>query len=386
MTNSNLLFKSQVFSKREIDTVLRNNVLIDLFFGHANLLESLSANNNDLKRELDYIKTHIPLRKINIDGLKQSSLLMFLLMLSGNCNANCEICYTDRKCGPDSLSQKEIAEIVQKAYEMGVKTLYIPGEGEPLLDPNFIFLLEISKKLGLEIIIFSNGILFSNELLCQKQFKCSTIELINKLKKYHLSIYFKLWSFDPSKVSEMMGIDAHKCFNYVDFKIGNKKTAIPKGLFSLLNIYPRERIGIETVLEKRNTDEIGDYFMPFIKQENLKFYMEPIIHSGRYSGLHKYDVNERYVIKYENYLQRLQCQRIGYSIAIFNDATISFCIGHSRSQDFKDSNQLRDKNGLKDIFHLIHTSPFIIKARYYKGPCLCEILNNNPNVSPFVVK
>jgi len=72
-----------------------------------------------------------------LESAKQNSLLNTIVMLTGKCNANCSVCYTDCRAKKTELTGVEICGILDETYKLGSRLLYIPGEGEPTLDKSF---------------------------------------------------------------------------------------------------------------------------------------------------------------------------------------------------------------------------------------------------------
>lgn len=82
--------------------------------------------------------------------------------ITARCNQNCRYCH--RFLNINDLSYEQNKEILFKLYEAGVKKITWTG-GECLLFPNVIELMKISKKLGIENKIISNGKLLTKETI-----------------------------------------------------------------------------------------------------------------------------------------------------------------------------------------------------------------------------
>src|SRR5438067_133505 len=68
---------------------------------------------------------------------RSHSLLFLVLMLTGACNANCEICFTDRRAKRGETTSEARSDILRQAKKLGARYIYVPGEGEPTIDRAF---------------------------------------------------------------------------------------------------------------------------------------------------------------------------------------------------------------------------------------------------------
>ncbi|MBI5051261.1 radical SAM protein [Candidatus Micrarchaeota archaeon] len=176
-----------------------------------------------LKAQFEEIRT-LPLEALErmAEIYRKKSLLIFALNLTGECQMNCRICYTDRRKRKDELEWKEIEGLLDQAKEMGTKTVYVAGEGEPLLDRNFMRVASWCRENGLKFHVFSNGLALSRvedaeefcrrnrldpkELLRKHLVSDVRVAVIKELEDYPIYFYFKLWSTDPGIHRRMTGI------------------------------------------------------------------------------------------------------------------------------------------------------------------------------------
>jgi radical SAM protein with 4Fe4S-binding SPASM domain len=114
-------------------------------------------------------------------------LLSYLdLELTERCNNNCIHCYInlpadDIKAKEKELSTKEIKDILKEAASLGCLKVRFTG-GEPLLREDFEELYLFSRRLGLKVIIFTNGTLISHQL-------ADLFARIPPLEKIEISLY-----------------------------------------------------------------------------------------------------------------------------------------------------------------------------------------------------
>lgn len=106
--------------------------------------------------------------------------------LTERCNNNCIHCYInlpadDFKAKEKELTTKEIKEILKEAASLGCMTVRFSG-GEPLLREDFEEVYLFARRLGLKVLIFTNGTLITPHL-------ANLFAHIPPLKKIELSIY-----------------------------------------------------------------------------------------------------------------------------------------------------------------------------------------------------
>ncbi len=376
------LFEPQCFLEETENEVIKNNMTIDYSFGHYDILNEFVKRRPGFHSHLEQVsKLSYKAIEEQVQKAKGRSLLMAVVMLTGNCNANCTICYTDRKLKSNELSFPEIKSIIDQTFDLGSRLLYIPGEGEPTLDRSFWEILEYAKVKGIKIIMFTNGILFSNDAEAENTWGMSCEEMVKKLINYPIYIYHKFWSSKPKLVAEMMNIDETK-YQYLNTSVKGQTINIPKGLALLLKWFPKERIGIEVVVEKRNLKELLNIIIPFVAESGIKSYIEPILHAGRCFGVFDFDP-EISKDEYETlapWLSRQNCRRIGYKLNVYNNGYLSYGMALVPKQIVLQSavEELNIRNhdgGLKNLYYLVHTNPCLVSGRYQINGCICEELN-----------
>lgn len=91
------------------------------------------------------------------------SPLILLLEPSERCNARCPFCYHWREAGPGELELDEILRVLEEAWELGCRFLYLSG-GEPTLHPDRLEILAAARRFGYEISMTTNGSRLTEEL------------------------------------------------------------------------------------------------------------------------------------------------------------------------------------------------------------------------------
>lgn len=376
------LFEPQRFSSLAEDEAIRNNMTIDYFFGHRGNLREFVERKPEFGDHLQQLsKVSCRSMQDEVQRAKSRSVLMTVLMLTGRCNANCAICYSNRKLKPNELAFAEIKSIIDQTHELGSRLIYIPGEGEPTLDPSFWRTLEYAKSKGMRVILFTNGILLSNDIEAENEWGMSSEEVVRKLRDYPVYIYHKLWSTDPALVVEMMRINEN-IYNYTTISVRGEQITVPKGIALLLRLFPKHRVGIEAVVEKRNIKELLKTIVPFVSASGIKSYIEPIIHAGRCFGVFDFDpqMSKDEYRSLSPWLSRRNCRRVGYKLNVHNNGYLSFGMALAPEQIVAapevERLNIRDYDGsLKNLYNLIHTDPCLVSGRYKIDGCICEKLN-----------
>ena len=375
------LFPAHLFTSHEREEALRNNIVLDWYFGHKEILEGITtpelASFVDELRELSEEDVARAAEKA-----RKKSLLMTSIFLSGRCDANCEICYTDRRVRETDLSIEEMKQVIKQTKELGNKTIYIPGEGEPFLDKGLFSLLEFAKELDQQVVIFTDGLLLSDEAQCQRILGRTLDELFEAIREYPIYLYVKYWHSNRERFSTMMGVSPRQLQTARITLRGGQTIDIPQGLLRLIEIAP-EKAGIETAVHSLNFDDVFQNLMPFVKQYGPKWYLEPIIHSGRYSGRHDYDLTPEQHLKVSPYLTKQQCKRTGFSTVLMATGHLSYCPSFVTNLSVKGASALNEfsirgdnPNEIRDLCSMLHSNEFIVKARYaaFTHFCLCDHL------------
>ncbi|MDP5277121.1 radical SAM protein [Chengkuizengella axinellae] len=301
--------------------------------------------------------------KDHVNEVKSDSLQFIVMMLTGACNADCTICFTDRKKKPMELEIEHKKRILKEASELGAKYVYIPGEGEPTIDEDFWDFLETCKSVDMQAVIFTNGIIFSDEKTCMKYWNMTIDEAINKLKNYPVSFYFKLWSTSEELVGEMMKID-NRIYNFSQYDDVN----IPQGLIKLLNSFPRNKVGIEVVVERRNVEEIIETIIPFAEKHQLSRIVEMLQHNGRSFGETLFDLNDQQAERVNPLLSPTSCSMATCKAVITSRGYLSPRIAILENQIPEIPVNIRGNS----LYELLHSTDYIVNRRYDVTNCLCE--------------
>ncbi|MDO8339088.1 MAG: radical SAM protein, partial [Candidatus Burarchaeum sp.] len=232
-------------------------------------------------------------------------LLTLALMLTGECQEACKICYTNRKAHPDELTWAEHKEILGQARKAGAKIIYTAGMGEPTLDPSFLKICEYAKEHGMTFLFFTNGVVFSDEAEAQRAFGMGCRELAGKLRGYPINMYHSFWDTDPHVLREMGRMNMARIMENkaVEYAYPDGTIRLPKGLAMLLEVMPAGKLGIQFTIARQNQVNATGQILPFIRWARrpvgegglgLGVYLEPLIHSGKNTGVLSNDPGPQY--------------------------------------------------------------------------------------------
>jgi len=111
----------------------------------------------------------MPLHLQGVEGIKFGETLLDYLCINMPpvCNYRCEKCFTwaGRHKLKNFIGVSKIKEIISEGKEMGVKTVSILGEGEPLLFPEIKEIIAHIHKLNMIPLIATNGSLLTKEMV-----------------------------------------------------------------------------------------------------------------------------------------------------------------------------------------------------------------------------
>lgn len=86
--------------------------------------------------------------------------------IMGACNHRCVFCCCDyMKYKPDSLSFETLEKLFTELRLLGLKSVLFAGSGEPLLHPRFADIVTMTKKLGIDVAVSTNGVLLTPDIL-----------------------------------------------------------------------------------------------------------------------------------------------------------------------------------------------------------------------------
>jgi MoaA/NifB/PqqE/SkfB family radical SAM enzyme len=349
------------FSKKDIEKTISNNALIDYSFRNSNLL------NPKIKEKFDVLSP----KELNsqLEEAKKESVLELALNITPSCNAACGICYTSSKSirlkKQQTINIEQSKEIINQAVDLGAKSLFISGTGEPTLDPRIFDILHHAKNKGMDSYVFVNGITLSNDNEAEKYWGVSAIELVARFKETETYIAPKLWSLKPTKFEQMTG-------TLGKYKFVNMNGLIVPRIFENFEklSYPKEKIIVNMAVTTQNFDEVDD-IVNFCLDKGYKIFIEEFVQTGRGKNKSHLSLSS----KQKEYLSRLapeDCIKPKLQVVISYDGYLMEC--KAINTEKMEENSLISPNGEeKNIFQMRHSINSLVKVKYdCSGRCYCE--------------
>lgn len=197
-------------------------------------------------------------------------LLNVSIDLSNACNLNCPYCFTapinsaKREKKTDQLSFEDYKDIMLRLHEAGTRTINIVGEGEPTMYPYFDQLVEFISKLGMKVLVSTNGIRLATQ--------GKRVDFLNEVKA---TIVLKVNSRDNYTQDILVGRKGYAAL---------RDKALKRLISSGFNKDNPTRLAINTLLIKSVFAELNDLFL-FCRDNNIAFLASVYMPTGRTSGL-----------------------------------------------------------------------------------------------------
>ncbi len=99
-------------------------------------------------------------------NLKDHDTVFLMLSIPPHCNYRCKKCFNslDSKKIKKSLSLDDVLKIIKEAKELGVKSINILGEGEPLVYKNIKKIVEYIDELGMILTMATNARMLDKDM------------------------------------------------------------------------------------------------------------------------------------------------------------------------------------------------------------------------------
>jgi len=192
----------------------------------------------------------------------------------------------------DLLTLKHYEQIIEQAKNIGIKTILIPGEGEPTLDNKLWQTLPLMKKAGITPIVFTNG----NSL---------TLEQIDTLYNCNATVGIKVNSFN-SKVQDWIVNRT----GYTEKRNITLNRLIEKGF----NKFNPTRLWLDVLVCNQNYAEIPILF-EFCRNNNIWPGINTLFHMGsgnETSTKERLDVSPEKIKDLWYRLSELDCDKYHY--------------------------------------------------------------------------
>lgn len=181
----------------------------------------------------------------------------------GSCNHRCIFCAYDYIGYPNRKLKKDtLLSILQQMQQNGLKSVLYAGEGEPLLHPDISEIVIQTKKLGIDVGLFTNGELLSKKLN-EEIFKSLTFIRFS-VNAGTQKVYERIHKRDVfNKIMANIRYSVQlKKDNKLDTTLGVQCVLLPENTHSIENLIQEcSKIGLDYISIK-----------PFNLQSNEQFY------------------------------------------------------------------------------------------------------------------
>lgn len=110
------------------------------------------------------------IKYLNRYFLDNPHLLNFQIELTDKCNERCIHCYIPHPYKTHTLDENFVLDILSQCKDMGVLTVSFSG-GEPMLHPSFSEFLKVAKEYDMNVAVFSNLTLLTDEIIYSLKYK-----------------------------------------------------------------------------------------------------------------------------------------------------------------------------------------------------------------------
>jgi len=288
------------------------------------------------------------------------------------CNLRCKYCFieTDER-QQNNLEHKSggrlnievLKDVFARSSELGCRSAKLIGDQEPLLEADFMSFVEyVSEELKMWLVVFTNGIVLTNDKLCYRLHGMSTQTIIERLFEMRVSVMLKFHSFSNEVEDDLVGVKGYSSKrnivlnNLIDVGFSlSPEFHNPKEQFEMTGVEGNEipetwtRLGLESVVTPQCLTDAERIYR--LKSEKHLFVdLDPPVPIGltrseetrKKCGVqvqkeqlldlacHIYALNEKLGIPFEGvspYLGSLPCSQLPYSLYINAMGRIYPCCG-----------------------------------------------------------
>ena len=204
---------------------------------------------------------------------QQNRMLLIDLETSNVCNLNCKYCFRDVYGTKEALkSELPLAErlrLIKESRELGCETIKITGAGEPFADAGVWNMIDYANKLGMWVMIFTNGALLNREKIAE-------------LYKKNVSLIVKCNSLDEKKEDEMVGRPGY----------AKKRNEVLQMLMDEgFNKSKPTRLGRDLVITNINKDEVYES-LAWCRKNNIFPLFRPLMPIGAAINVKEWEISK----------------------------------------------------------------------------------------------
>lgn len=187
------------------------------------------------------------------------------------CNQHCYYCFCKQYRSEETMPVGKILDLLQEAYDYGVRGVEYCGGGEPLCHPDIAAVFSEVRKIGLSQGLLTNGVLFNDEIM-QAFINAGNYVRIS-LETIDPAIYRKIRGTDDcAKVLENIDDalaykEMTKSHCQISVKVGISKDIGIEQIQQLVDYFSSRKI--TSLQVKHLWDETGNYYNPLIEAVSL---------------------------------------------------------------------------------------------------------------------
>ncbi|MCK4445509.1 MAG: radical SAM protein [Candidatus Marinimicrobia bacterium] len=218
---------------------------------------------NNMRKKLLLYGFHWDKKYLKINSPENGRITFLSLEMKAICNAKCLYCLWGPELNKevrDTLTLKEMKNIIKEGKELGVKTVVFPGRGEPTLDLNLRPLVEFISKLGLTSVIYTYGVL--ND------------DIIKFLYNHNANLIIKIDSLNKNHYEKLVGLPFENFKESLNSIANVYKNSGLKG-----NNYLITRLAANTLVTEINKNDLSD-ITHFCKENNIKHFIASVVKVG----------------------------------------------------------------------------------------------------------
>jgi radical SAM protein with 4Fe4S-binding SPASM domain len=292
------------------------------------------------------------------EAVRDGRLLSMEIEFNQSCNFRCIYCYASENAQRrNELTKDEFIDVIGQAKDLGARKIIILG-GEPMLYPHIQEMIQLIRKLNMQIELFTNG---TN----------MTQAMARTLYDNDVRVVLKMNTFDESLQDTLSGRKG--AYEQIQEALKNLKSAG----------YPSKEhpMGVSTIICQQNIDELPRMW-EWLRDQSILPYFEMMTPQGGAREHNMLEIDSRTVEKFFRQISEIdrvkygyewdpkpplvggECLRHQFSCAVNSEGSVQPCVGitfplgnvrQQRLKDIlKDSEVVQDLNNYKEMI---------------KGPC-----------------
>lgn len=198
----------------------------------------MPASSKGTRKVFRGLPSHLELER----PLGECEFAFLMLNFPFTCNYRCKKCFVAGTVTRGDLSWDIRQRLLQEARSLGVRSVVVPGEGEPLLRDELPELLRTCRSLGMMTVVFTNASLLSRDF-AELAAECDT------------SIIVSCDSFREDTYEDLTGRSGS--FGRVMDNLLNARDIFRENVSRQAG-RAVVRIGLNVVISRQNIDEIED--------------------------------------------------------------------------------------------------------------------------------